>query len=80
MLRLSRELISALRLSFEAWPNGKIGRLRNMLSREFRRGFAEKAVVHASNRGLRSSFFIRGSQTRLRQSDYELGVRDGFDH
>jgi hypothetical protein len=50
MLRLSRELISALRLSFEAWPNGKIGRLRNMLSCEFRRGVAEKAVVHASNR------------------------------
>ena len=30
MRRLSRELISALRLSFEAWPDvaGKIGRLR----------------------------------------------------
>ncbi len=70
MPRLSRELISAPRLSFDARPD--VGRLRNKLSRGFRRGLAEKAVVRASDRVISPFICIRGSRTRLRQSGTNL--------
>ena len=77
--RLLRELISALRLSFEAWPDvAQDWPFANMLLRGFRRGFAEKAVLHAINRVICSSFCIRGSRTLLRQSEYEFRILDGF--
>ena len=56
MRRLSRELISALRLSFEAWPD--------VAASGFRRGVAEKALVHASNRvTLVFIFYLRFTNT-----------------
>jgi hypothetical protein len=44
-------------------------------------GFEEgHEEVESRNRMAWVFIFIRGSQTRLRQSDYELRVRDGFGH
>jgi hypothetical protein len=67
MRRLSRERISALRLSFETWPD--------VTASGFRKG-----RVRARNRVARVFMFYPRSTIQLRQSDYELRVRDGFGH
>jgi hypothetical protein len=81
MRRLSRELISALRLSFEAWPDlaARLAVCGISSPMGFEEGSPKKAVGLASNRVTLVSVF-HGSQIRLRQSDYELRMLNGFGH
>jgi hypothetical protein len=78
MRRLSRELTSALRLSFEAWPDVAARLVGINSPAGFEEDSPKGAVVHVID--VSGLHFHPRSLTRLRQRDCELKMRDGFGH